>query len=158
MQAVLDLIDIDPGRASLVIVVYGSAKPAGSKRGFRIPGTNGVRITDANPKAKSWKSQVAQVAGETMAGRELLQGPIEVSFQFFRPRPKGHAGKNGLSAEGRRMPWPAVKPDVLKLARGVEDALTGVVWRDDAQIVRELLAKEYGEPERVVISVRELAP
>ena len=35
-------------------------------------------------------------------------------------------------------------PDVLKLARGVEDALTGIVWRDDAQIVNESLNKVVG--------------
>jgi Holliday junction resolvase RusA-like endonuclease len=157
MQALLDIMTSEPGTAELAVVVYGSAKPAGSKKGFRVPGTNHVRITDDNPKSKPWKLQVAQIAGEAMAGRELLEGPLEVSFQFFRPRPKGHIGMKGLNAKGRSMPFPAVKPDVLKLARAVEDALTGVVWRDDAQIVRELLAKEYGEPERVVIVVRRLS-
>jgi Holliday junction resolvase RusA-like endonuclease len=45
---------------------------------------------------------------------------------------------------------------VLKLARAVEDALTGVVWRDDAEIVAEGLAKLYGTPERVEISITEV--
>lgn len=39
-------------------------------------------------------------------------------------------------------------PDVLKLARGVEDALTGIVWRDDAQIVNESLSKVVVAPPR----------
>jgi len=157
MQAALDLLAADPGTPALVVVVYGTAQVAGSKKGYRIPGTNSVRITDDNKRSAPWKVQVAQVAGDAMAGRPLLDGPLEVSFTFVRPRPKGHFGRNGLNAKGRRTPYPDVKPDVLKLARGVEDALTGVVWRDDAQIVRELLVKEYGEPERVVITVRELA-
>lgn len=157
MQALLDRIydGAYSDRAELTVVVYGSAKPAGSKRGFLRGGR--VIVTDANPNAKPWKLQVAQVAGEAMAGRELIEGPLEVSFQFFRARPKGHYGKKGFSAAGRAMPYPTGRPDVLKLARGVEDALTGIVWGDDAQIVRELLAKEYGTPERVVIVVRSLA-
>ena len=45
---------------------------------------------------------------------------------------------------------------MLKLARAVEDALTGIVWRDDAQIVDEQLSKVYGEPARVEVDVAEL--
>ena len=136
------------------ITVYGSAKPAGSKRAFVIGGK--ARITDANKNSKPWKMQVAQHAGEAMQteGTALFDGPLRVVFTFYVARPKGHFKKDGtLSAAGRRQPYPAVKPDVLKLARGVEDALSGVVYRDDAQIVDEHLKKRYGTPERVEIEV-----
>jgi len=42
---------------------------------------------------------------------------------------------------------------VLKLARGVEDALSGILYMDDAQIVSERLTKLYGSPARVEITV-----
>ena len=42
---------------------------------------------------------------------------------------------------------------LLKLTRAVEDALTGLVWRDDAQVVDEVLSKRYGAPERVEVRV-----
>jgi Holliday junction resolvase RusA-like endonuclease len=35
----------------------------------------------------------------------------------------------------------------------VEDALSGVTYRDDAQIVDERLRKHFGEPARVVITL-----
>lgn len=140
---------------SLSFTVYGTPKPAGSKRGFMVGGK--VRITDANPKSRSWKNQVAQVAGETMANREIFDGPLIVTMRFYSLRPKGHyKASGGLSAKGRRTPYPAIRPDVLKLARGVEDALTGVCYRDDAQIVGEKLYKRYGEPERVEIVIEEM--
>ena len=145
----------------MTFVVFGSPKPAGSKRGFRIPGTEKISITDANPKSRSWKNRVAQVAGNRMLldGRDgLFRGPLSVVFRFFVARPKGHFNKSGLSAAGRRMPWPAKRPDVLKLARGVEDALSKVVYGDDSQIVAERLIKEWGEPERVEIMVQEMKP
>ena len=44
---------------------------------------------------------------------------------------------------------PTTKPDLLKLARGVEDAMSGIVYRDDAQITTEYLAKWYAEDGRV---------
>lgn len=45
---------------------------------------------------------------------------------------------------------------MLKLARAAEDALTGILWRDDAQICDEVIRKRYGEPARVEIEVRTL--
>jgi Holliday junction resolvase RusA-like endonuclease len=144
---------------NLEIVVYGTAKPAGSKRGFVIPGTTRVSITDANPQSKPWKNQVAQVAGYQMQGRDMFDGPLAVVFRFVVARPRGHFKKDGsLNATGLRNPHPAKRPDVLKLARGVEDALSKVVYRDDSQIVDERLVKEYGEPDRVEITITELGP
>ena len=142
--------------------VYGTPMPAGSKSAFRWKakdGRSGVSVTDANPKSKPWKNQVAQVAGEHMAGRGgLLDGPLHLTLRFYRARPKGHFKKNGdLSAAGRRKPYPDVKPDTTKLVRGVEDALTGVIWRDDNQVVGQEAFKLYGEPERVEVEVRGMA-
>jgi Holliday junction resolvase RusA-like endonuclease len=115
-------------------------------------------VKDDNPKSRPWKLQVAQRAGEAMLGRALFDGPMLLVLRFYRARPKGHFGTSGdLNAKGRRTPLPAVKPDTTKLVRGVEDALTGVVWRDDAQVCGQVALKEYGEPERVVIEVRPIA-
>lgn len=137
----------------LNVVVYGTPKPAGSKRAFVVNGR--AVVSDANANSKPWKIQVAQHVGEIMAERGgLFDGPLRVTFAFYLRRPKGHFKKDGsLSASGRRKPYPDVKPDGLKLARGVEDALSGVAYRDDAQIVDGRQLKLYGEPERVEITV-----
>lgn len=141
------------------ITVYGQAEPAGSKRGFARQRNNGstfVSIVDANPKSRDWKNAVTSAAREAYSG-DLLNGPLSVTMVFYRPRPKSHFTTSGcLSKAGRTAVFPATKPDVLKLARGVEDALTGVVYRDDAQIVKELLEKHWGEPARCEIEIVEL--
>ena len=135
--------------------VYGTPAPAGSKRAFAIKGRPGrFAVTDDSKRSRPWKTQVAQQAGEIMQGRQLLDGPLDLTLTFYVRRPKGHFGARG-NVKPSAPVYPAVKPDVLKLARGVEDALSGVVYRDDAQIVTEILMKRYGEPERVEISVRE---
>lgn len=141
------------------ITVYGHAQPAGSKRGFARQRSNGstfVSIVDANPKSRDWKNAVTSAAREAYSG-DLLNGPLSVTMVFYRPRPKGHfTTSGGLSKSGRTTPWPTSKPDVLKLARGVEDALTGVVYRDDAQIVSETIEKHWGEPARCEVEIVEL--
>jgi Holliday junction resolvase RusA-like endonuclease len=99
----------------------------------------------------SWKRDVAQAAGVAMSGGPLLEGPLLLELSFYVPRPKGHYGARGLRPSAPA--YPTVKPDVLKLARAVEDALTGTLFRDDAQVVRELLVKVYGEPARCEVRV-----
>ena len=134
--------------------VLGTPQPAGSKRAFNWrarDGRSGTSIVDANPKAKDWKLQVAAAGGAAYQG-ELLEGPLAVEFIFELPRPKGHFGKRGLLASAPAAP--TGKPDVLKLSRAVEDGLTGIIWRDDSQIVCEVLVKRYGEQARLRVTVQ----
>lgn len=163
---------VDCRRVARVIAftVFGEPRTAGSKRAFALKRRDGslvtrpngspiINVTDDNVKSKSWRHDVAWMARKIVGSmRELLGGPIRVSFTFYRPRPKGHFGKSGLNGAGRASFYPTTKPDVLKLARAVEDALTGVIWRDDALIVDEHLRKLWGEPARVEIEIEPLAP
>lgn len=67
--------------------------------------------------------------------------PFIVRVEFHMPRPKGHYGAKGLRATAPR--WPTKRPDVDKLARAVLDALTGLVWADDSQVVRLMATKVW---------------
>lgn len=133
----------------IAFTVYGKPAPAGSKRGFYNAKAARVIITDASKNSRPWKAQVSDAAAEAMDGGALLNGPVELSLTFYVPRPKGHFGAKGVRPSAPTSP--TVKPDLLKLARAVEDALSGIVYRDDAQIVTEHLEKHYGEPARVEV-------
>lgn len=144
-------------------VVHGKPQPAGSKKGFYNKKAGRVIITDDAKNSRPWKALVSDAAVQAMTtgdpeGQsrilemgELLDGPLMVTLLFYVPRPKGHYGTKGVRPSAPD--YPAVKPDVLKLARAVEDAMAGIVYRDDAQIVCELLEKHYGEPARVEVTV-----
>jgi Holliday junction resolvase RusA-like endonuclease len=146
--------------------VHGIAQPAGSKRAFALRRRDGsmitrpdgspvVNVVDDNKKSKSWKQEVASAAAKVMEGRALLHGPLLLAVVFVMPRPKSHfrTGKN----EGQLRPdaprFHTKKPDVTKLVRGLEDALTGVVWNDDAQVADTRQRKEYGPAARVEVNV-----
>ena len=99
-------------------------------------------ILNDNPREKNWAAAVAGAAQLAMAGRAPLEGCVEVHFEFRFQRPKGHFRANGdvkPSAPER----PAVKPDHDKICRSTGDALNGIVYRDDAQVVRALVEKIY---------------
>lgn len=132
--------------SSFTFFVPGIPQPGGSKRGFpfrRRDGRIGVAISDDNAKAKSWKALVALAAQE--AGVTLVADPVEVTMTFWLPRPKGHfgSGKNAAFLKPSAPHYHTVRPDVLKLARSTEDALTGIAWNDDAGTPLLHLGKRY---------------
>jgi Holliday junction resolvase RusA-like endonuclease len=123
--------------------VYGLARPQGSLRPFKLP-TGQIVTTMSNAKVvKPWRDSVASAARE--AGVRQLEGPVFVRVEIHLPRPKGHFGKRGLRASAPTRP--AVKPDLDKLCRAILDALTGLAWRDDAQVVGLGAWKNYTESE-----------
>lgn len=135
--------------------VYGIPQPGGSKKGFIIRGKgkkDRVVITDDNEqKVKPWKNNIEIVAAELMGERPLYEGPLMLVVEFYIPRPKGHYGVHGVKRSAPR--YPTVRPDATKLLRPLEDALSGVLWKDDAQIVEQIVRKRYGEPPRAEVKL-----
>jgi Holliday junction resolvase RusA-like endonuclease len=152
---------------TITFTVFGNSQPAGSKQSFvplnkktkepfrRPNGGIVVSTVDDNPKSKGWKKTVAKAAREAYEG-ELLSGPLAVTFTFYRERPTSHFGKHGLNKLGLSNPFPTTRPDVLKLARAVEDAITGAIWSDDSYIVEEHLYKFWGEA-RVEVQIESIS-
>ncbi len=131
--------------------VHGKAAPAGSKRAFVVKGR--AIVTDANKNARPWQHLVAAAARDAYAG-PLLEGPLAVTITEYRIRPKAHYRTNGeLSKAGLEKPYPTSAPDTGKIARGIHDALTGVLYRDDAQIVLDVSSKAWGDTERTLVAV-----
>ena len=98
--------------------------------------------------SREWQQHVRVQALAALGGRpRLLEGPLDLtlSFEFVRPK----------SAPRRRV-WPDRKPDLSNCLKAVEDALAGVAYRDDAQIVRMTLDKHYGPEPGVAIRLTPL--
>lgn len=137
-------------RLGVNLTIYGLPQPAGSKIAGRSKAGK-LFVRDAAKGSTPWKRQVAQAAGEAMNDAGLMDGPLGLEAVFYLPRPAGHFGKRGLRPSAPA--YPTKRPDTTKLLRAVEDALTGVVWRDDAQVVVQTAVKVFGEPARCELRV-----
>jgi Holliday junction resolvase RusA-like endonuclease len=139
----------------IAFTIPGIAQPAGSKRAFpyaKNGGGLGVRVTDANPKSRSWKNDVAHAALAAVGGGfQPLQGPLALEVEFRLPRPKAHFGAKGLKPTAPTMH--TSKPDATKLVRAVEDALTGILWADDAQVSMQTVLKRYSDDAAATVVV-----
>lgn len=148
--------------------VYGKPRPQGSKQaqviynGAGKPVLKNGRILavvrDDNKDLRNWRNQVADKAMEAYRSAThtspdnskdpgLLSGPVALCVEFVRPRPKGQygTGRNAGILKMSAPEHPTAKPDTVKLARAVEDAITGVVWIDDSQVVKHVLTKRFGD-------------
>lgn len=137
----------------LTFTVLGKPEPGGSKRAFIVKGR--AVVTDANKHAGNWKQQARHAAATVMQG-ELWRGPVKLTAHFFFARPRSHFTSKGELRKGLATAH-TQKPDLLKCTRLLEDALTGVVYVDDAQITIEDLGKWWSIREAGVrVQVEEL--
>ena len=118
--------------------------PYGSRRIFELtvegnPIPKGrPRVVDGHaytPKAtREYESLVSRIAALEWAQKEPIKGPLSIQLTFYR-------------ADKRRVDWD-------NLAKTVTDALQGIVYYDDSQIVTALINKRIGcDRPRVEIAV-----
>lgn len=133
--------------STLTFFVPGRAMPAGSKSAFRT-GKRTIVTDSSGEKGKTWRATVQSIASQRF-NEPLWDGPLRVRFVYLVDRPRGHfgTGKNAGILKASAPKYPTTRPDLLKLSRAVEDALTDVIWKDDSQIVIEILYKFFVQPE-----------
>ena len=104
------------------------------------------------PKCRVYKQKVGLVAKTAMRGKEPLRGPVKMSIIVYRGIPKSWTKKKKLSAMTGGV-YPTTKPDIDNLLKGIMDALKGICWGDDAQVVTVDARKVYDACARVHLKI-----
>ncbi|WP_030672232.1 RusA family crossover junction endodeoxyribonuclease [Streptomyces sp. NRRL B-1347] len=136
---------------ALTITVRGVPGPQGSKTHV-----GGGRMIESSAKVKPWRECVAWMAiqARQKARGRTITGPVALAVTFSLERPRSHYGNGRNTATVLRPSAPARpdrKPDVSKLIRSTEDALTtALVYRDDALVVEywrlgKYYVSDYGQ-------------
>jgi crossover junction endodeoxyribonuclease RusA len=120
--------------------VLGIPAGKGSKRAFPHRTTGRIMVVDDNPpKLREWERAVRYALEEAVIGVERFDGPVGAHVAFYMQKPK--------SAPKTRRVWPTKKPDIDKLARAILDPMTGILFRDDGQVIDLHVTKHYAEDE-----------
>jgi len=123
-------------------MVDGRPAPQGSKSAKGMNEKTGhVILAESSKYVKPWRKAVVAAALEaiTSSGWTTTGHPVYLHVMFFLHRP--------LNRPKRSRVLPIVYPDLSKLVRATEDALTTAkVWGDDAQITDEYICKRYAVP------------
>jgi Holliday junction resolvase RusA-like endonuclease len=124
---------------AIELIAYGLPAPQGSKRFVgRAKSGRGIMV-ESSDKVAPWREAVKLAARrviDAQPGFGPLDGPLRAVYVFTMPKP--------ASAPKRRQTWPDRMPDLSKLVRSTEDALTDAgLWVDDARVVELCATKTY---------------
>jgi len=129
-------------------VCYAKPEPQGSTKAVVPHGWTRAVITSDNKALKAYRHVVGFAAVGAMRDVRLTMisadVPVRLTVRFYLTKPP--------SVPKKRI-FPTVKPDLDKLLRATFDALAGIVYERDQQIVSARADKFYGLPERIEIEV-----
>ena len=117
---------------SISFRVYGIPVPQGSMKAFLVKGR--PIITSASKGLGAWRNQIADEARKQMNATPIWEDAVRVTCAFYWPRPKSLK---------KSMTEMITRPDADKLVRCVLDSLSGIVFRDDAQVMDLHVLKLY---------------
>lgn len=119
----------------LTFKVTGKPITQGSMRVF-----NGHITHNKSAELLKWRKAVGTAAQQFII--QPLEGAVVMTLKFHLLKPKTVKREK-----------PTVPPDADKLARAVFDALTGIIYKDDSQVIKMDLEKCYSSWEGVEIMV-----
>ena len=126
----------------------GKGRPKFARRG------NFVKTyTDA--KTASYEDQIRFYALQAMGDTKTIQGAVRVFISINMAVPKSYSKRRTedcLSGSER----PLKKPDWDNVAKSVCDAMNGIVYVDDTQIVEAHVTKQYADQSQVVVLIQTL--
>lgn len=134
----------------ITFTVYGEPVAQGRPRASTQGGF--VRLYDPK-KSKDYKDYVRLAATEH-APAALLEGPLGMVLTVYRSIPKSFSKKKAALAEEGEI-RPVSKPDVDNYLKGVKDALKGVIWKDDSQVVEVFAQKRYSARPRIEVKIKD---
>jgi len=140
---------------SLTFVVFGLPAPQGSKRHMG----NGIMV-ESSKAVSPWRQDVKHAAIACIPHDWNTASPMVLSVVFRFKRPAGQIGKKGVKPSAPAHCTSGRNGDLSKLVRSTEDALTGVAYDDDRQIVTVSAQKRYctaDEPQGAIITLTPLA-
>jgi crossover junction endodeoxyribonuclease RusA len=139
---------------SLTFVVFGLPAPQGSKRSLG----NGI-LVESSKAVKPWRQDVKHAALACLPPGWDTTAPMSLSIVFRFKRPAAHLGKKGVKPSAPQHNTSGRHGDLSKLVRSTEDAMTGVTYDDDRQIVSMNVSKRYcsgDEPQGALITLTPL--
>lgn len=80
--------------------------------------------------------------------------PLEVNIVFYMPIPKGYSKKQKAEILSGRLKH-TKKPDIDNLIKSVLDALNGLAYADDSQIIKVTAVKRYAETGSTELTIKE---
>lgn len=123
----------------------GKGRPRFARRGA-------FTVAYTPEKTASYENLVKLAAAEAMRGRELFAQAVHVEMVIMCTVPQSWSKKKQAAAIDGTI-RPTTKPDVDNVQKAIYDALNGIVWNDDKQIVSGRFSKHYASQPLVRVTI-----
>lgn len=138
------------------IVIEMAGRPRGKGAGRAAVTPHGFAHVYTDPKTRSYESQLRFAAQQAMAGANPTAQPIAVHIDVRLQIPNSWSKKKRAGALAGVVAA-TTKPDCNNFSKAL-DALNGIIWVDDRQIVDERIQKRYAEQPGLTIKVWTVVP
>lgn len=136
---------------AVMFTVVGKAVGKGRPRVSTIAGRPRL-YTPATTVA--WEQLVADAARSAMGSQSPVEGPVSVRIAIDVQIPQSWSKARRKAAEDKQV-HPG-KPDLDNVAKAVLDALNGICYQDDKQVVRLVVVKRYGVEPMIEVFMHEV--
>jgi Holliday junction resolvase RusA-like endonuclease len=125
---------------------------------FIVPGEP---VGKARPRVTKWgaytpeKTVLYENLIKTCYNGKVYEGAVGINVRAFYSIPKSASKKARLEMESFER-FPTKKPDCDNVLKIIGDALNGVAYKDDSQIVKASIEKYYSDEPRVEIELMEI--
>lgn len=107
------------------------------------------------PEKTASYENLVKLEFQRQGGRMLGDGPVSMRISAVYGIPKS-ASKRKREYMAGGIIRPTRKPDCDNVAKLIADALNGLAYRDDSQVVAMTVEKWFGEDPRVDVEIREV--
>lgn len=107
-----------------------------------------------DPETEAAEKVIAEAAALFMRGREPTERPVALLVYAFRAIPESWSGREKAKALAGAI-LPTSRPDADNHLKVAKDAMNGVVFKDDSQVVDARVIKRYSADPALLIEVRE---
>lgn len=110
----------------------------------------GRAYTPGDHKIHAYRAAIAAAAAKAGAA-PTDEAPLTIIIDFVFVRPKSHCKANGELNPQKALKVP--RGDWDNYAKGVQDALIGIAYKDDSQIGKAIVEKSYGAEGRTTVRI-----
>jgi Holliday junction resolvase RusA-like endonuclease len=103
----------------------------------------------------NYESAIGISASQAMGSSDPLETPLAVFLYIKLPVPKSYSKKR-LEACLSGLEHPTKKPDIDNVAKAFLDAMNGIIYKDDNQVIQLHVNKVYAKEAGVDVMVKEI--
>lgn len=137
-------------KITLYLEPMAQSRPRFARRG------RGV-VAYEKKEIKSWRAECSRLIEEAFGAEELAEGPLKIDATFYVQPPKYISSKKKLKEklEAEEI-FCSKKPDIDNYLKALLDSMTGVVFKDDGQVVECRARKLYSMKPRIEFEIKEI--